>query len=285
MQSRDLSGSALSVNDRRSCVEYLSAEGYSAAEIAGILSVADRTVLRDRQAIKEKNALGRDPALAGQVAGQLIREADSSMGRLRKLARDREAPHAARVEAERSAFGIFRDMVRTLQRLGYLPEAETRFSGDLTHRLDPHDSTPPDYEELRLEVERIEAIRQRHPPPPGSSEPTLRSSDREHAGAAPTLAPNRNGSAARLSVIPLREQESADIDDELARVKHLLTSLAAMDATRKLAERLAPAPPAAAGGGSSHQSIHDTDDTADDGGEDERSVIATTNITHQGKEA
>ncbi len=163
MQSRDLSGSSLAADDRRSCVEYLSAEGYSAAEIAGILSVADRTVLRDRQAIKEKNALGRDPALAGQVAGQLIREADSSMGRLRKLARDREAPHAARVEAERSAFGIFRDMVRTLQRLGYLPEAAHHVQADLLHALGTGGAMgggpgARDAEELTEEIERLRLI-------------------------------------------------------------------------------------------------------------------------------
>jgi len=161
LRAGELSGASLEVDDRRACVEYLTSEGYSVAETAGILTVADRTVLRDRRAIRESNSVERDPALAGQIVGQLLREADTAVGRLRRIARDRETPASAKVDAERGAWLVTTELVRALQRLGYLPEAAHRFQGELrAEHGEP--AGPPEYDELQLELERLESIRQKH---------------------------------------------------------------------------------------------------------------------------
>lgn len=129
IKAGEISGSGLRIEDRQRCVEYLSVEGFSAAEIAEILGIADRTVSRDRVAIRERLALDPDPALARQIVGQFVLRAEESAGRLRRLSRDRETPAAVKVDAERSAWGVVRDSVQVMQRLGYLPTAPQRITG------------------------------------------------------------------------------------------------------------------------------------------------------------
>jgi len=155
VQRREVKPSSLSGEDRRACVEYLTAEGYSAAEIAGVLRTSDRTVLRDRQRIRKSNALKRDPALVEQMVGKLLGEAETAVSRLRRVARDAQTSAAVKVEAERSAWTVTRELVQSLQRLGYLPMATAQVRAELTHRVEE----PPSVEELAQELERLESIR------------------------------------------------------------------------------------------------------------------------------
>ena len=53
----------LSLEDRRACVEYFTAEGLTVPEIAVTMGVCDRTILRDRRAIRRANALKPSQAL------------------------------------------------------------------------------------------------------------------------------------------------------------------------------------------------------------------------------
>lgn len=156
IQSKELAPEALSVDQRLACVGYLMCEGYSAAETAGILRVSDRTVMRDRARVRELGAVEAGPSLLAEMVGRLMLEAELTVQRLRKLGRDKETPASARVDAERGAWDVTRDLIGVLQRLGYLPTAITRVRADLTHRLDEQ---PPEYDELREEMERVEAIR------------------------------------------------------------------------------------------------------------------------------
>lgn len=157
IQSGGLAGRNLSSEDRRRCVEHLIAEGYSTVETAEILGVAERTIARDRAAIRAANAVDVDPDLAPQVVGQLFRHAEQSNARLRRLSRERDCPAAVRVDAERVNWLILSDLVRTLQRLGWLPTAAQQIRADLTHRTD--DCLPVDQlEHLLEEAARVESI-------------------------------------------------------------------------------------------------------------------------------
>ena len=135
IQSGALAGRNLSPDDRRRCVEHLTAEGYSIAEIAEILGAAERTIARDRAAVREANALRAGPEFAGEMAGQLVRQAESGIARLRRVARERECPHATKVESERAAWSIARELIQCLQRLGYLPEAAQRVRAEVSAGL------------------------------------------------------------------------------------------------------------------------------------------------------
>lgn len=155
LRQGELEPSSLSAEARRSCVECLTSEGCSVAEIAGVLKTTERTIARDRARIREANALRRDPALTDQMAGRLVTEADASIARLRRLSRDKDAPHAARVEAERACWAISRDLVASLQRLGHLPTAATVVQADLrVEAVPPREALDEELRELELVLTR-----------------------------------------------------------------------------------------------------------------------------------
>ncbi|MHC4695471.1 MAG: hypothetical protein ACYTFA_01870 [Planctomycetota bacterium] len=146
----------ISTTDRRQLVSFLMGEGYSTADMSQILRVADRTIERDKKAIRESNAIVRDPKLVGQMVGRLVGEAELSIQRIRKVARDKEAAHATRIDGEHRCYQIISDLVRALQRLGYLPTAAQKVEADLTH----HMGEVPDFPAIRSEVERLKQIHQ-----------------------------------------------------------------------------------------------------------------------------
>jgi len=57
--------------ERRLIVSYLMADGYCTADMAQILKVSDRSIERDKKAIRQTNALAADPELVEQMAGRL----------------------------------------------------------------------------------------------------------------------------------------------------------------------------------------------------------------------
>ena len=116
LQSGTASPNNISISDRRACVEHLGAEGYSLVEIAEILKVAERTVARDRRAIHEANAIQRDPRLVEEIVGRLAREAELSISRMRRIAREKTTPASVKVDAEHRCYEVFGDLVRSLQR-------------------------------------------------------------------------------------------------------------------------------------------------------------------------
>ncbi len=150
LQEGTLPTEALSAESRRTCIEHLHIEGYSAGEIAEIFKVSVRTVRRDVAQIREDHCVVAEPKFVARIVGQLVQEAESSIARLRRIARDRECPHAAKVEAERSAWTVMRELIEKLQSLGYLPTAAQQIEAELTHRIESHKLS-----EEFLEVERV----------------------------------------------------------------------------------------------------------------------------------
>lgn len=123
----------LGATERQSLVALLAADGLSGPEIAQILHVSDRTVERDRRDIRDRHALPRDPKLVEQMAGRLLAEAELSIQRIRRTARERDVDPGVKIDAEHRCFQIVDSAVERLQKLGYLPTAATRVQADLTH--------------------------------------------------------------------------------------------------------------------------------------------------------
>lgn len=115
----------LSAEDRRRCVEVLRGEGYSVPEIGQILKRAERTIHRDLAALRAANALQVHPQFPLQMAGEMLRQAECSIGRLRRIAREPSASAMERLTAESSAWRVFADLIGKLQSLGYLPRVPT----------------------------------------------------------------------------------------------------------------------------------------------------------------
>jgi transposase len=139
LQSGALQARSLSKDSRRACIEHLAAEGWSIAEMAEVLKVSGRTVHRDVAAIREANAVEADERTTAVMVGRLLTQADHSIGRLRRIARERDCESAVRVEAERSAWTIMRELFETLQRVGYVPTAPQQLEAAVLHR---HEDAP-----------------------------------------------------------------------------------------------------------------------------------------------
>lgn len=156
IQTGVVDGKCIRAVERRQLVAFLMADGLSAAEIAQILKVSDRTIERDKQAIREQNAIARDPKLAEQMAGRLVGEADLSVQQIRKAVRDKRVSPAVKVDANDRCYRIVSDLTQRLQHLGFLPTASQKVEADLTHHL----GELPDIDELQVELQRLRLVSQ-----------------------------------------------------------------------------------------------------------------------------
>lgn len=149
-----VAGKDLLPETRQQLVMLLTADGLSTYEIAQVLKVADRTIERDRRAIRDLHAVDKDPQLVRQIVGQLIGEAQLTCQRMRRVAREKDVAPAVKIDAEHRCFQVIDLLTERLQKLGYLPTAIQRVDANLTHQV----SEIPTGEELHAELLRIRAI-------------------------------------------------------------------------------------------------------------------------------
>lgn len=123
----------LTPSERRPLVALLMAEGQSTAEIAHFLQTSDRTIERDKKALRQDSALAQDPELAGIMAGRLSDEGQLCIQRIRRIQREGNCPPAAKIEGERACFQIMNELTARLQSMGYLPTVSQRVEADLVH--------------------------------------------------------------------------------------------------------------------------------------------------------
>jgi hypothetical protein len=194
VRSGAISGSSLSIDERRHCVEHLSAEGLGATEIASMLGVSDRTVQRDRSEIHKRNALEHDTALPGQIAGRLMAEVTGAMERMRRVGRDRECPHSTRVEAERASIEVLDKAVERLQRLGFLPSVGPSTLNTLRFENADAMSTLNSLDAIQAEAARLLTFTpQGSPPPPEVPPPPAPASP--PPSESPTIPPSASTEA------------------------------------------------------------------------------------------
>jgi len=140
--------------ERRLIVSYLMADGYATADMAQILKISDRSIERDKKTIREANALAASPELVEQMTGRLVCEAELSIQRIRKAARDKTTPQAVKVDAEHRCYQIVSDMIASMRHLGYLPTATSKLQADFTHNI----GQIPDFAQMQAEVQRLRQI-------------------------------------------------------------------------------------------------------------------------------
>jgi hypothetical protein len=145
--------------ERKLLVLFLKAEGKSTAEIAHLLKVSDRTIERDKKALREEIAITKNPKLVEQMVGMLVYESELSVQRLRKVQRDNGASAADKIEAEHTNNQNRYQLFKMMQSLGYLPTAAQKIEADLTHRA----ALSGTLEELILEAERVKKIQESLP--------------------------------------------------------------------------------------------------------------------------
>jgi len=145
---------SLSASQRKLLVPLLMSEGQSTAEIALLLNVSDRTIERDKEAIRRENALSQDPEFANIFAGRLVDQAQSSIQRIHKFQKDNNCPPAVKIEGEKACFYIVNFLAERLQSIGYLPTAAKKLEADLTHHLE----NPLSLKEIQSETKRLQDI-------------------------------------------------------------------------------------------------------------------------------
>lgn len=131
IKDRKIRASLLSPEDRRRCAEVLRAEGYGVAEIAQILERNERTIRRDLDQVRAEHALEPHPRLVEQLTGQLAREAEISVSRLRRIARDVGVSGMEKLMAEGLAWKVFKEYFEKLQSVGYLPRVPAGLVADV----------------------------------------------------------------------------------------------------------------------------------------------------------
>ena len=136
---------------RQQLVAALLSDGYSTSEMAKILKTSDRTIERDRQALRESTVLLKDPKLVSQMPGRLVVEAETVIQRIRRAIRAKDVPAAVRVDAEHRCYQVFSDFIQRMQGLGYLPTAKQQVEADMIH----HMGTLPEYRDLESESGRL----------------------------------------------------------------------------------------------------------------------------------
>lgn len=133
--SGNLDPITLTTEQRQAVVGHMTLEGYTITELAVILHCSERTVERDRRATREADSLEIDANLTRQIAGELMKQAQSTTARLRRVARDNNIPPNVRIMAEDRTFRILRDLLTTLVHVG-LPAANTPESGFTTKLIE-----------------------------------------------------------------------------------------------------------------------------------------------------
>jgi len=149
----EISAANLTKESRITCVEYLTSEGYSSAQVAEILKVSTRTIYRDKKCVRDRNAVACSPDFTAKQVGQLMFTANQAVGNLTRLIKEKDCPSNVRVDAIYKTWTIIKELSQMLQSIGYMPNATLNIRADINHHL----CEPPSFEQLKSGIELLES--------------------------------------------------------------------------------------------------------------------------------
>lgn len=141
----------LSKATRQMCVEVLILEGYQPFAIASLMKKSDRTIRRDVEEVRQKNALKASPELTQMLIGELIANARNHYARLKQIAREGGASTREKIQAEFMAWRIYDDLVDKLRSVGFLLPAHCQ--ADIANPCKKKDEQP-EMSEKDREIEK-----------------------------------------------------------------------------------------------------------------------------------
>jgi hypothetical protein len=148
---------SIDIETRRIAVEYLYAEGYSILKIASLFGTCQRTISRDRKVIRKRNAISRDPDMVEEVIGEIVKESDEAMNRIRRYANEKGVTPKVKMEGESRRYKILDKSIYRRQSLGFLPFANHQNKANVANRGDASSAA-----DLLTEFHRILPITQAH---------------------------------------------------------------------------------------------------------------------------
>jgi transposase-like protein len=142
---------------RQQCVEVFLGEGYTVSSIAQIFEKCEKTIRRDIEEIRERNALTPDVNLAKKTIGEMVTYAKIHRDYLMRLARIKDASVAEKSQAEYLAARVGLELIGKMQSLGYLPSKPTAIVGDVFHHFNGDDMAGM-LDEISKQVIEVEKI-------------------------------------------------------------------------------------------------------------------------------
>jgi len=118
----------LSPDLRLQCVVHLTDDGFSTREIAELMHISERTVRRDRAAVRRHDAMAPDMRLGDELLGEFHRLTLASIARLTRMARQHDTPPYARLGAEEAINRMYARLIRTARHLGYIESGADRLA-------------------------------------------------------------------------------------------------------------------------------------------------------------
>lgn len=152
-----LAPEAIDKDLRQQCVEVFMGEGMTVSSIAQIFQKCEKTIRRDIDEIREKNALTPNVDLAKKAVGEMVMYARIHRDHLMRLARVKDASVSEKSQAEYLAARIGLELIGKMQSLGYLPSKPTAIVGDVFRHFDGNDMAGmlEDISQQVIEVEKI----------------------------------------------------------------------------------------------------------------------------------
>ena len=120
---------------RQRCIELLTSEGYTEAQIAQILMRSEKTISRDLVDIRAQNAITPDINLAKQIVGDMFKKAMVHHKHLMRLARSPDSTNGEKSQSEFLAWRVLKEVVEKMQTLGYLPLKPQEIVEDIFHHV------------------------------------------------------------------------------------------------------------------------------------------------------
>ena len=143
---------------RKEIVNILRGEGYSQTSIAQILRVSDKTIYRIILKIKKDNQVSPSPEFVKETVGEMCRLAYQHWCSLTRIAKNQSTTTKEKIAAEAAAWGIIRDYIEQLRRIGYLPSAAQEVIGKFSHQIDGgHEKS---WQDIQAEVNQLVIIAQ-----------------------------------------------------------------------------------------------------------------------------
>lgn len=104
---------------RQACVEHLwFVEGRAVAEIAHVLNVSDKTIRRDEDQIRKRNAQKPSADYSVEVFGELLQKAKSAHENMMRLSRSPDASVQEKAQAGFYAWKMIQQQIQIAQSLG-----------------------------------------------------------------------------------------------------------------------------------------------------------------------
>jgi len=140
---------------RQDCVEHLwHVEGQPTAMIAQILAVSDKTIRRDKEVIRERNAQKLTTNDRLKILGELLAKANTTHENLMRLARSKDGSLQEKGLVGSYASKAIEELIELYQSLGYFPSKPMQIEADI-HYSQEEESTP---SKLKEELFRLEGI-------------------------------------------------------------------------------------------------------------------------------